>query len=41
MLCTSQALKAFASELRGKTVDVVLYVDRLDYYRIDSADRQV
>ncbi|GAB4838465.1 Translocase of chloroplast [Ancistrocladus abbreviatus] len=37
-----QALKIIKSRfLLKKTIDVLLYVDRLDAYRVDSLDRQV
>nr|BAU61608.1 chloroplast outer envelope protein [Gonium pectorale] len=35
------ALKKIAEDLRGVPVDVVLYVDRLDLYRVDSLDQAV
>ncbi|KXZ41638.1 hypothetical protein GPECTOR_349g100 [Gonium pectorale] len=34
-----QALKKIADDLRGVPIDVVLYVDRLDLYRVDSLDQ--
>lgn len=36
-----QALAIIKSFLLNKTIDVLLYVDRLDSYRVDSLDRQV
>nr|BAU61571.1 chloroplast outer envelope protein [Gonium pectorale] len=35
------ALKKIADDLRGVPIDVVLYVDRLDLYRVDSLDQAV
>ncbi|XP_072991164.1 translocase of chloroplast 34, chloroplastic [Typha latifolia] len=36
-----QALEIIKQYLLNKTIDVLLYVDRLDAYRVDSLDRQV
>lgn len=36
-----QALEIIKRFLLNKTIDVLLYVDRLDAYRVDSLDRQV
>ncbi|EFJ18020.1 hypothetical protein SELMODRAFT_178526 [Selaginella moellendorffii] len=36
-----QALEIIKRFLMDKTIDVVLYVDRLDGYRVDSLDKQV
>ncbi|KAG0597476.1 hypothetical protein M758_UG342200 [Ceratodon purpureus] len=36
-----QALDIIKRFLLGKTIDVVLYVDRLDGYRVDNLDKQV
>lgn len=36
-----QALSGIAYEIRGKPVDAVLYVNRLDDYRVDASDVQV
>ncbi|KAJ6801712.1 translocase of chloroplast 34, chloroplastic-like [Iris pallida] len=36
-----QALETIKRFLLGKTIDILLYVDRLDAYRVDNLDRQV
>ncbi|KAL3521348.1 hypothetical protein ACH5RR_019497 [Cinchona calisaya] len=36
-----QALQIIKNFLLNKTIDVLLYVDRLDAYRVDNLDRQV
>ncbi|GER50860.1 translocon at the outer envelope membrane ofchloroplasts 34 [Striga asiatica] len=36
-----QVLDATKRVLKGKTIDVLLYVDRLDSYRVDDLDKQV
>ncbi|MQM16554.1 hypothetical protein Taro_049512 [Colocasia esculenta] len=36
-----QALEIIKKFLLNKTIDVLLYVDRLDSYRVDNLDRQV
>ncbi|KAK9690830.1 hypothetical protein RND81_09G156800 [Saponaria officinalis] len=36
-----RALHIIKSFLRNRTIDVLLYVDRLDTYRIDTLDRQI
>ncbi|KAI5670338.1 hypothetical protein M9H77_10702 [Catharanthus roseus] len=36
-----QALQIIKTFLLNKTIDVLLYVDRLDAYRVDNLDRQV
>eukprot|EP00798_Chlamydomonas_sp_ICE-L_P030488 gene30488-35505_t len=35
------ALKKIASEIKGEPIDVVLYVDRLDLYRVDALDKGI
>ncbi len=37
----SQALAKIAEDVRGQAIDVVLYVDRLDLYRVDPLDKAV
>ena len=41
MLCCLQALKSIAHFLKDKTVDVVLYLDRLDFYRVEKTDQEM
>ena len=36
-----QALSKIAEDIRGVPIDVVLYVDRLDLYRVDPLDKAV
>ncbi|KAK1419543.1 hypothetical protein QVD17_28718 [Tagetes erecta] len=36
-----QTLELIKRFLLNKTIDVLLYVDRLDYYRVDNLDRQI
>ena len=36
-----QALRKIAQDIRGKPIDVVLYVDRLDLYRVEPLDQAV
>ncbi len=36
-----QALKSIAHMLRDKPVDVVLYLDRLDFYRVERTDQAI
>lgn len=39
--CCVQALQKIAEDIRDKPIDVVLYVDRLDLYRVDALDKGV
>lgn len=39
--CALQALKNIAQFLKDKKVDVVLYLDRLDFYRVDKTDQEI
>ena len=41
LLWLLQALSAIAHELRGRTVDAAVYVDRLDCYRVEQSDHAV
>ena len=36
-----QALKSIATFLKDKKVDVVLYLDRLDFYRVEKTDQEI
>jgi hypothetical protein len=36
-----QALERIAEDLKGTSIDVVLYVDRLDLYRVEPLDKRV
>lgn len=36
-----QALKSIADMLKDKKVDVVLYLDRLDFYRVERTDQEI
>ena len=36
-----QALKSIADTLKDKKVDVVLYLDRLDFYRVERTDQEI
>lgn len=36
-----QALKSVAQILQDKKVDVVLYLDRLDFYRVERTDQEI
>ena len=36
-----QTLNAIAQFLKDKQVDVVLYLDRLDFYRVDKTDKEI
>lgn len=37
----TQALERIAEDLKGLSIDVVLYVDRLDLYRVEPLDKRV
>ena len=39
--CALQALKNIALFLKDKKVDVVLYLDRLDFYRVEKTDQEI
>lgn len=39
--CHVQALRKIADSIKGQSIDVVLYVDRLDLYRVDALDKGV
>jgi hypothetical protein len=39
--CCSQALQKIADKVKGQPIDVVLFLDRLDLYRVDPLDRSV
>jgi hypothetical protein len=39
--CLSQALQKIADKIKGQPIDVVLFLDRLDLYRVDPLDRSV
>ena len=41
--CTpcEQALRKIAQDIRGQSIDVVLYIDRLDLYRVEPLDKAV
>ncbi|KAF5835650.1 TOC34f [Dunaliella salina] len=36
-----QALRKIADSIKGQSIDVVLYVDRLDLYRVDALDKGI
>lgn len=36
-----QALQRIAEDIRGIPIDLALYVDRLDLYRVDALDKRV
>ena len=38
---TTQALERIAEDIKGQSIDVVLYVDRLDLYRVEPLDKRV
>lgn len=37
----AQALERIAEDVKGQAIDVVLYVDRLDLYRVEPLDKRV
>lgn len=39
--CCLQTLNAIAQFLKDKQVDVVLYLDRLDFYRVEKTDKEI
>lgn len=39
--CALQALQRIAEDIKGVPIDVVLYVDRLDLYRVEPLDKRV
>jgi hypothetical protein len=36
-----QALERIAEDIKGVPIDVVMYVDRLDLYRVEPLDKRV
>lgn len=40
-MCLLQRLQDVADVIREKKVDVLLYIDRFDLYRVDGSDEQV
>ena len=34
-------MRKIADSIKGQSIDVVLYVDRLDLYRVDALDKGV
>ena len=41
VLCCLQTLTSIAHFLKDKQVDVVLYLDRLDLYRVEKTDQEI